>query len=246
MFWEIFLKLCTDRGVSPTQATKDLEIATGSVTKWKNGAAPRAATIRKIADYFGVSVEYLLGNEKLPEGVRKVEMRRVPLLGRIACGRPILAEEERGQYVDAPVDVRADLCLTVQGESMAGVGIHDGDVVFVKQQLTVDNGEIAAVIINDEATLKRWFFYPEEQKLVLRPENAAFQPIVFQGKDLASVTCLGLAVCVMRDRFYKQIESSPSMTEREQRILEAFRRLPEAEQRVYFAALLGGLGDPQE
>lgn len=242
MFWEIFLKLCSDRGISPTQATRDLAIATGSVTKWKNGAAPRAATIRKIADYFGVSVEYLLGNEQLPEGVRKVEMRRVPLLGRIACGRPIFAEEERGQYVDAPADVRADLCLTVQGESMAGVGIHDGDVVFVKQQLSVDNGEIAAVIINDEATLKRWFFYPEEQKLVLRPENAAFQPLVFRGAEMASVTCLGLAVCVMRDRFYRQIESSPSMTEREQRILEAFNGLSDEAQEAFLAAILAAKG----
>jgi repressor LexA len=243
MFWEIFYNLCKKSGTSPNAVAKELEFSSGSVTFWKKGKTPQYNSLKKIADYFGVSVEYLLGNEQLPEGVRKVEMRRVPLLGRIACGRPILAEEERGQYVDAPVDVRADLCLTVQGESMAGVGIHDGDVVFVKQQLTVDNGEIAAVIINDEATLKRWFFYPEEQKLVLRPENAAFQPIVFQGKDLASVTCLGLAVCVMRDRFYKQIESSPSMTEREQEFLTAFRALSDEAQRVYLAALLAGLND---
>ncbi len=242
MFWENFLKLCVEKGISATQAMSEIGLSGSGITKWKNGAAPRAATIRKIADYFGVSVEYLLGNEQLPEGVRKVEMRRVPLLGRIACGRPIFAEEERGQYVDAPADVRADLCLTVQGESMAGVGIHDGDVVFVKQQLSVDNGEIAAVIINDEATLKRWFFYPEEQKLVLRPENAAFQPLVFRGAEMASVTCLGLAVCVMRDRFYKQIESSPSMTEREQRILEAFNGLSDEAQEAFLAAILAAKG----
>ena len=242
MFWENFLKLCVEKGISATQAMSEIGLSGSGITKWKNGAAPRAATIRKIADYFGVSVEYLLGNEQLPEGVRKVEMRRVPLLGRIACGRPIFAEEERGQYVDAPADVRADLCLTVQGESMAGVGIHDGDVVFVKQQLSVDNGEIAAVIINDEATLKRWFFYPEEQKLVLRPENAAFQPLVFRGAEMASVTCLGLAVCVMRDRFYKQIESSHSMTEREQRILEAFNGLSDEAQEAFLAAILAAKG----
>lgn len=242
MFWENFLKLCVEKGISATQAMSEIGLSGSGITKWKNGAAPRAATIRKIADYFGVSVEYLLGNEQLPEGVRKVEMRRVPLLGRIACGRPILAEEERGQYVDAPVDVRADLCLTVQGESMAGVGIHDGDIVFVRKQLSVDNGEIAAVIINDEATLKRWFYYPEEQKLVLRPENAAFQPLVFRGAEMASVNCLGLAVCVMRDRFYKQIESSPSMTEREQRILEAFRGLSDDSQDVFLAAILAAKG----
>ena len=243
MFWNIFYELCKKKGTTPTAVARELSISSGSVTFWKKeGKLPQTATLRKIADYFGVSVEYLLGNEQLPEGVRKVEMRRVPLLGRIACGRPILAEEERGQYVDAPADVRADLCLTVQGESMAGVGIHDGDVVFVKQQLSVDNGEIAAVIINDEATLKRWFFYPEEQKLVLRPENAAFQPLVFRGAEMASVTCLGLAVCVMRDRFYKQIESSPSMTEREQRILEAFNGLSDEAQEAFLAAILAAKG----
>jgi repressor LexA len=242
MFWENFTKLCSDLGTSPTQVTKELDIAAGSITKWKNGSAPRASTLRKIADYFGVTVEYLLGNETLPAGVRTVEWNRVPMLGRIACGRPIFAEEERGQYVDAPVDVRADLCLTVQGESMAGVGIHDGDIVFVRKQLSVDNGEIAAVIINDEATLKRWFYYPEEQKLVLRPENAAFQPLVFRGAEMASVNCLGLAVCVMRDRFYKQIESSPSMTEREQRILEAFRGLSDESQDMVLAAILAAKG----
>ena len=163
MFWENFFILCNNKGVSPSQVSADLNLSSGAITKWKNGATPRPSTIGKIADYFGVSVEYLLGNETLPAGVRKVEWNRVPMLGRIACGRPIFAEEERGQYVDAPVDVRADLCLTVQGESMAGVGIHDGDIVFVRKQFSVDNGAIAAVIINDEATLKRWFFYPEEQ-----------------------------------------------------------------------------------
>lgn len=243
MFWEIFYALCKEKGTSPNAVAKDLELSSGSVTFWKKGKTPQYNTLKKIADYFGVTVEYLLGNETLPAGVRKVEWNRVPMLGRIACGRPIFAEEERGQYVDAPADVRADLCLTVQGESMAGVGIHDGDVVFVKQQLSVDNGEIAAVIINDEATLKRWFFYPEEQKLVLRPENAAFQPLVFRGAEMASVTCLGLAVCVMRDRFYKQIESSPSMTEREQRILEAFNGLSDESQEIFLAAILAAKGN---
>ena len=227
MFWEIFSYLCSQRGTSPTQATKDLGVAAGSVTKWKNGSAPRAATLRKIADYFGVTVEYLLGNEALPDGVRTVQMQRIPLVGQIACGRPIFADEERGQYVDAPSDLKADLALKVKGESMADVGIHDGDVVFIRKQLTVENGDIAAVIINDEATLKRWYYYPEEQKLVLRPENPAFEPIVLTGKDMASAYCLGRAVCVMRDRFYKDIENAPTpKTEVERKAIELLGAIP--------------------
>ena len=243
MFWEIFSYLCSQQGTSPTQATKELGIAAGSVTKWKNGSAPRAATLRKIADYFGVSVEYLLNGETLPEGVRTVQMQRIPLVGQIACGRPIFAEEERGQYVDVPTEVKADLALTVKGESMADVGIHDGDIVFVRKQLTVENGEIAAVIIDNEATLKRWYFKPEEQKLVLMPENADFDPIEFQGKELTAVNCLGLAVCVMRDRFIRQIENSPTSV-REQQFLAVFRRLSDEGQDVLLASLLASLNNP--
>ena len=149
MFWESFFTLCTDRGVSPSQVSAELNLSSGAITKWKNGASPRPATIRKLADYFAVPVEYLLGT--LPDTVRPVEMKKVPILGQIACGRPIFADEERGEYADAPVDVKADLCLTVKGDSMEGAGIRDGDLVFIRKQLTVDNGDIAAVIINDEA-----------------------------------------------------------------------------------------------
>ena len=67
MFWEIFLSLCYKRGVTPTHVVKEAKIAAGSVTKWKSGIMPRQPTIKKIADYFGVSVEYLLGNEKGPD-----------------------------------------------------------------------------------------------------------------------------------------------------------------------------------
>lgn len=242
MFWEKFLSLSNEKGISPSYAVSQLGLAHGCITQWKKGAMPRQATLRKIADYFGVSVEYLL-NGDLPDGVRTVQMQRIPLVGQIACGRPIFAEEERGQYVDAPTEVKADLALTVKGESMADVGIHDGDIVFVRKQLTVENGEIAAVIIDNEATLKRWYFKPEEQKLVLMPENADFDPIEFQGKELTAVNCLGLAVCVMRDRFIRQIENSPTSV-REQQFLAVFRRLSDEGQDVLLASLLASLNNP--
>ena len=78
---------------------------------------------------------------------------------------------------------------------MTGVRINDGDVVFIKEQSIVENGQIAAVIINNEATLKTWYFYPDEKKLILNPENPNYPPSVFIGEQLVEVRCLGRAIC---------------------------------------------------
>ena len=80
---------------------------------------------------------------------------------------------------------------------MIGARIFDGDRVFIRSQPTVDNGQIAAVIIGDSATLKRWYYYPEQSKLILTPENPAYEPLVFVGDELAEVRCLGRAVSFM-------------------------------------------------
>ena len=80
---------------------------------------------------------------------------------------------------------------------MTGARINDGDVVFIKEQPTVENGEIAAVIIDNEATLKRWYFYPEKHKLLLTPANDKYEPFVYVGEELNEIRCLGKAVCFM-------------------------------------------------
>ena len=77
---------------------------------------------------------------------------------------------------------------------MVGARIFDGDIVFIRSQSSVDNGEIAAVIINDEATLKRVYYYPNEEKLILNPENPKYAPLLFMGDELNSVKILGKAV----------------------------------------------------
>ena len=77
---------------------------------------------------------------------------------------------------------------------MIGARIHDGDIVFIRAQDSVDNGQIAAVIINDEATLKRVYYFPEESKLVLSPENPSFAPLVYVGEELNSIKIIGKAV----------------------------------------------------
>ena len=77
---------------------------------------------------------------------------------------------------------------------MIGARIYDGDIVFIRSQSTVDNGEIAAVIINDEATLKRVYYYPNEEKLILSPENPRYAPLVYIRDELESIKILGKAV----------------------------------------------------
>ena len=120
------------------------------------------------------------------------EMRKVPLLGAIACGEPIYREED--EWISLPNDIKADFCLRCEGDSMIDARINDGDIVFIKSCPEVDNGQIAAVSIDNEVTLKRVFYYPEKNRLVLYPENKAYEPFVYMNEELNDVRILGRAV----------------------------------------------------
>ena len=120
------------------------------------------------------------------------EMRKVPLLGAIACGEPIYREED--EWISLPNDIKADFCLRCQGDSMIDARINDGDIVFIKACPEVENGQIAAVSIDNEVTLKRVFYYPEKNKLVLYPENKAYEPFVYMNEELNDIRILGRAV----------------------------------------------------
>ncbi len=165
---------------------------------------PKIDKIMMIADGMGYTLTELLRliddmdiDVSALGDLRPIKTKRFPMLGEIACGEPIFANEDHETYIDASADIKADFCLTAKGDSMIGARIHDGDVVFIRSQPVVDNGQIAAVIIGDEATLKRWYFYPNKKKLVLTPENPAYEPLVYMGDELDSVRCLGLAVAFM-------------------------------------------------
>jgi len=129
-----------------------------------------------------------------PDNVAPLRLCRYPILGEIACGLPILAEEDPdGGYVTA-AETTADFCLTAKGDSMIGARIFDGDEVFIQQTDLVNNGEIAAVVVDNEATLKRVYYYPEAEKLILTAENPVYPPMVFVGPELADIRILGRAV----------------------------------------------------
>ena len=116
------------------------------------------------------------------------------MLGKIACGEPIMCNADYEAFIEASADIDADFCLTAQGDSMINARIFDGDVVFIKAMPIVNNGEIAAVVIDNEATLKRVYYYKDENKLVLAAENTSYAPLVYINDELNSINILGKAV----------------------------------------------------
>ena len=128
------------------------------------------------------------------DNISPIKTKKFPLLGDIACGQPIFADEEHESYIEAGADIKADFCLKCQGDSMIGARIMPGDIVFIRQQDMVDNGEIAAVIIDDSATLKRVYYYPEHGKLVLQAEIPTYEPLDYIGDELNYIRILGKAV----------------------------------------------------
>lgn len=132
---------------------------------------------------------------KLPN-IEPYNPTMVPIVGTIAAGTPILAEENIEGY--APLqDKKADFALTVKGDSMIGDNIHPGDIVFIKQQPTVEIGEIAAVLIDGDATLKH--FYRDGDSVTLVSSNTKYKPMVYHKGDCDEFRILGKAVAYLHD-----------------------------------------------
>ena len=139
--------------------------------------------------------------ENIPGIILPVKMKKIPILGTIACGEPIFAEENYEGYfmLDTNLPV-ADFVLRAKGDSMIDADIAEGDLVFFRKTGDVDNGSIAAVIIEDEATLKK--VYKSDSTLILQPCNASYAPIVLSEDDHKNVRILGEMVGVYSKRSY--------------------------------------------
>lgn len=188
-------RLLSDRGITQAELAGIMGVAASSVSAWCNGEKmPRMDKVEWIARYFNVMKTELLEDVSLPKNISLIhEMKKVPLIGNIACGTPILAEENITDYIDLPGHIRADYALTCRGDSMVNAGIRDGDVVYIRKQETVENGQIAAVLVgDDEATLKR--FYLMDGKVTLNAENPAYPPMVYVGEEIRAVHVIGLAI----------------------------------------------------
>lgn len=194
-------ELRESKGISMREAAKQLGMPyTTYVNYEKSEREPNSETLIAIANFYETTVDYLVGNSnvqtkgmQLPSNIIPMpEMRKIPLLGTIACGDPILAVENIEDNVDIPEHIHADFALRCTGDSMINARIFDGDIVYIRQQDTVNNGEIAAVLIDDEATLKRVVLYPDH--ISLEPENPNYRPRVFWDEEMNNVRILGKAV----------------------------------------------------
>ena len=205
--YEIYCKLRDEKGLKDADVVKATGITKSTFSDWKSGRSkPKQDKLQKIADFFEVSLDYLTTGENIPASISvsnifPIELKRFPMLGEIACGKPKYTNEDRESYVMAGTNIKADFCLKASGDSMVNARILDGDIVFIRQQDMVENGEIAAVVVNNdsEATLKRLFYYQEKGLLILKAENPAYEDLIFQGEELNEVHILGKAVAFQSD-----------------------------------------------
>lgn len=122
----------------------------------------------------------------------KPQLIKKPRLGTIACGKPILAVELAEEFDEVPADIPCDFTLRCRGDSMVNARIYDGDIVYIRKQEEVENGQIAAVRIGEEATLKKVYY--NGQRIILRACNPLFPDMEYEGEALNDIEILGKAV----------------------------------------------------
>lgn len=209
---EKIYNLRVQKGLTLEELGNMVGVGKSTVRKWENGmiANMKRDKILKVSEALGTSPVYLMGWEESKgldssnitlSNIYPISVKRFPMLGEIACGEPKFTNEDRESYVLAGTDIRADFCLRAKGDSMINARIHDGDIVFIRQQNTVENGEIAAVVVNNdsEATLKRFYYYREKALLILKPENSQYENQIYQNEELSQVRVLGKAVAFQSD-----------------------------------------------
>lgn len=192
-------RLRKERGLSQSELADVLNIARTSIGNYEQGIRePSFEMLELIADYFNVDIAYFF-DETLPKNIMPIEKRAIPMIGSIACGEPIIANQDFQSYVEIGADINCDCCLRARGDSMKNVRINDGDIVFIKRQPMVENGDIAAIIIGDEVTLKRFYYYQENNLIILKPENPEYKDLIYSGTDLEQIKVFGKAVAFQSD-----------------------------------------------
>ena len=192
-------------GLTQTELGERLGVKKNAVSKWECGRVEDipSSKIKAMAELFGVKPSYFIDESEpaqaaapIPTGFEPLpETQSVPLVGSIACGTPILAEQNIEAYVPVLTSWRADFALTCKGQSMEPL-FKDGDLVAIRKQPMVEQGQVAAVRIGEEATLKRVYLHPEY--IELRPENTAFASIMKIREEMNEVVIEGLAVGICR------------------------------------------------
>jgi len=201
-FGAILKQIRRERGLSQEELAAILNTTKQVISRYETGQrVPRISVVVEYALKLGVPLSVLTGEESDPEPVVQGGVRRVPILGGVACGEPIYKPGDGTEYASIEESVHCDFALIAQGDSMSGDRIHSGDIVFIKKQDSVRDGEIAAIALDDELTLKRVrrIMGPGGRVVFtqLLPSNPAYDPIDIGGEEeTRNVSILGKAVAV--------------------------------------------------
>ena len=197
-------------GLSVSDLAKQLGKNRSTVYRYESDEIENLPTdiLEPIATALHTSPAYLMGWTEDPVKKEKVmpsnlvrldTVKYIPLVGEIACGTPILAQENIVEKVLLPSHVDATFALECHGDSMVGAGIEAGDVVFIREQPEVETGEIAAIMIEDRATLKKVYYDKMKSKLTLMPMNPSFDPFVYVGEEIRNIRIIGKAVAILKN-----------------------------------------------
>ena len=193
-------QLRQEKGLNMREAARRLNMPYTTYVNYEKGTRePNSETLIALAEFYGVSIDYLLCKSSAPSGgdippgfQPLPELVQVPLVGRIACGSPITAEQNIKCYIGVPAAWRADFALECHGDSMSPT-ICDGDVVCIRSQPEVEQGQIAAVRIGEEATLKHCYYQNGVVQLIA-DNPAVCPPMLYTGQQLEEIKVEGLAV----------------------------------------------------
>lgn len=209
MFKEKFIKLCAERGVSPSYVCSKIGISTAAFSQWTDKTVPRNATIQRTAIYFDVPVDYLLSDEQslveepkpqlYPLENNRVHM--IPLFESVSAGFGALAVNDIVDYVPlyfvSSLEAAETICIKVHGDSMYPK-IEDGDVIQVHKQDSVDSGSIAVVLLDSEEGLVKKVVYGETW-IELHSMNPMYKTTRFNGPDVKRIRVVGLVKKIIKD-----------------------------------------------
>lgn len=196
------------RGMKAADLSKKTKVAEGTISCYINGRyEAKQNRVQVFAEALNVNPAWLMGYDVPMEAERSTPAKqptippgfdplprtvRRPIVGDIACGEPITAAQNIQDYAEVPEQINCDFCLRCHGDSMVDAGIQDGDIVYIHMQPVVNDGEIAAVRIGDEATLKRVYY--DGVTITLVPANSAYKPKSYSGPALNDIQIEGKAV----------------------------------------------------
>lgn len=197
----ILKQLRLSKNKTQAQVAAEIGIGRTGYTKIENGTQDAdTEIISKLADYFGVTVDYLLGRNELNYLGNIIENKKIPIIGSVKCGPNGLAFEYLEGYVVVDDTLTGNIvAFRCKGDSMKDIGIEDGDIAIVRQQDDVECGELAVVIVNgDEGTLKRIRKF--DGGIILEAANPDYPPRIFTGEDLNKIKIVGKVLETRRKR----------------------------------------------